>query len=295
MSEHHKSTLRELELVAALAEGRLEGRERAEAVARIESDPALLEVYAEAMAFLEEEAADETPPERDEANRRPWVLPLAAVLVLTLLGVPLWRAYLTPVRLDVASLAADVAAEPARLGEGWYETGWEVTRGPEANVPGADLAFRLGVRAVDLDVALEAGAVEDAIALTRRLEGLLESVEVSEPQRQAYRQVRALIAHEGVVRKAREYTEVADGLNGESGEISAGSYRLGKWAETGRLAVLAGDATAVREPGYRRAARGLDGSNEERRRLLAGLRAALEADAPVDRLAAAYGALVRAH
>ncbi|MEZ5331863.1 MAG: hypothetical protein R2991_07370 [Thermoanaerobaculia bacterium] len=294
MSGGSQVTTRDLELVAALAEGRLEGRERAEAVARIERDPVLRELYAETLACLEEEiGAEALPPAAQE--RRPWLLPLAAVLALAVVGLPLWRTHLAPLDLDASSLAAQAAVEPERLAEGWYEPGWAVTRGPEAEVPGADLAFRLGVRSIDLETALDAGAVQDAIVLTHRLEGLLETVDFSEPQRQAYRQVRAIVAREGVVPEVHEYTAVADELNGENDGISADSYRLGKWAEAGRLALAAGDAAAVRGAGYRRGGRELEASDDERAQRLAAVRAALDGDVSPERLAEAFDALMRAH
>lgn len=299
---------RDLELVAALVDGRLRGSERAQALERIEANEALREVLAEVLRFREEEEArasgGSVAPWRPATARR-WLVPAAAAAAaLATVAILWWRPRGGPAAFDVAWLGGGLAT-PAlgeRLAEGWYEQGWSVTRGPapEAEARGAVVPFRIGVRALDLEAALRAGRRSDAEVLTQRLEALLAVVELSEPQRRAYSEVRtALAAPEGAA-SALELARLADRLNADHPDLDAAAYELGKWAEAGRLAALAGNERLLRSRAFHRGLeRGLErGTHAPAGRALERLRAHLEG-APrtldFDELAQSFADLIARH
>jgi hypothetical protein len=269
----HDSTVtpEDLELVAALLDGCLDTDERHRAIARIEADEPLREVLADTLRFREE---GDRATGGSSVSRGPWrsgrwgwaAAAAAAVLALAVV----WRLPEREPTFAVAELGRELA-EPsleAELTGAWYEQTWSVTRGPapEALAPGAVIPFRLGVRAMDLEAALQAGRSEDAVLLTRRLEGLLGEVEGTEPQLRAYAEVRARLQPPAMaadeprdlgLRRAMpghrtgslEAARLADRLNAEHPGFDG--YGLGKWAEAGRLAALSGNAMLLRSRSFR--------------------------------------------
>ncbi len=255
----------DLELIAALADGRLSGGERNRALERIEADEGLREVLAETLRFREEEARAEGTvsalPSRGGPSRG-WLLSAAAAAALAAVALVWWRPGAGGKALDVAWLGEELAAPGLgeRLAGGWYEQGWSVTRGPapEAEAAGAVIPFRVGVRAMDLEAALRGGRSADAALLTERLQALLASVELAEPQSRSYAEARGALGA-GDAAGALELARVADRLNSDHPGFDAAAYELGKWAEAGRLAATAGNEDLLRSRRFRR---GLDAALE---------------------------------
>ncbi len=300
---------RDLELVAALADGRLRGSERARALERIEADEALREVLVDLLRLGEEEAraagGEVTPFRRlGRGGARRWLLPALAAAGLAAVAI-VWRLPDGGSGTFAVARLGDELAAPGlgeRLAPGWYEQGWSVTRGPapEAEAPGAVIPFRVGVRAMDLEAALQAGRGEDAEVLTRRLEALLAAVELSEPQRQAYVEARSALAGPAGAERALELARLADRLSSDHPGFDAGTYRLGKWAEAGRLAALAGNDRLLLSRTFRRGAeQALElGPGAPSGPLLARLREALDPDSralDLPELASSFTDLIAAH
>jgi hypothetical protein len=297
----------DLELLAALVDGRASGRQRARALKRLDESEALREVLAEVLRLREEEAragGGSVAPWRAPAARR-WLVPAAAAAAaLATAAIVWWRPGPGAPALDVAWLGRELAT-PAlgeRLAGDWYEQGWSVTRGPapEAEATGAVIPFRLGVRAVDLEAALRAGRSADADLLAQRLEALLGTVELSEAQRRAYAEARAALDTPEGAASALELVRLADRLNADHPGLDPAAYELGKWAEAGRLGALAGNERLLRsrefrgalDRGLERARGGPAGPPLERLRIELG---AGPASPDFDALANAFAGLIALH
>lgn len=154
------------ERLAALLDGRLDERRRAEAVARLASSDDEFEAFVDALAVTREleaeDAAAGVTPLRPRARQRWWQRPgghwaaIAAVLVgLALLPV-LWTRSRGPEMDDPGRYAALLEPAQAGLPAGWDESPWGTTRGPADPLTLDARAVRLGARITDLEVAVAA-------------------------------------------------------------------------------------------------------------------------------------------
>src|SRR5262249_31182097 len=153
----------DLELLAALFDGRLSGEERAQAVKLLAESDEALEIFANVVRDQGGEDA-KVIPIRSSRRWSQWkvVVPVAAAAAVAIIMIPRLAG-----RLGTESLAAQYAIQLTdaphvsdALREGWTERGWSVTRGVGRETPGTPRAvepkyvFRLGVRSVDLQVSL---------------------------------------------------------------------------------------------------------------------------------------------
>src|SRR5215510_7918550 len=161
---HSTDTNADLELLAALMDGRLSGAERARAVKMLaESDDEVLEAFANAVRDQSVEDAKIVPIHLSR-RRRQWkvIVPVAAAAALAIVMVP--RLTGRHGNMPSAALYATDITRDLRLADGlaagWEAHGWAVTRGAgePTGTPGANVelkyVFRLGVQTVDLQVAL---------------------------------------------------------------------------------------------------------------------------------------------
>lgn len=258
---------RDLEAIAALLDGRLSGSERERFLERLDQEAALYEVFVEAVRHREESTAKKAAVVRHPAGRRArtglwWI---AAVLVMALAApILLWpRGPLSGPRL-ARSLTADGQLD-GRLEEDWFEQDWSVMRGISPGTDAADTAFRIGVRSVDLDVALRQALrpeeakrdrlLGDAERLTYRLEALLREVEFSAPLVLYFSGVREQLGT-GSVKEALELTAAADPHLSDLFAGRAWAFRFGQWAEAGKLAAKEGDTGLLGSRSFQRAGRG---------------------------------------
>ena len=191
----------------------------------------------------------EGSPPAPEPDIRPYrrlpsakvLLPLAAVLAGALLVPRLIRQNDAP-RSPLGLLdGATLVARPGNgsltdaLGSGWEDPGWSRPRSGSSTLPDERREFRIGVRLVDMDVALDsrdAAAMElvapELISLIGQIPGgALVMAEYGEVARRAGRDP----GHTPQSERARAH--LADLLRGSS------SFELGIWAEQARLAARA--------------------------------------------------------
>lgn len=161
---HSTDTNADLELLAALMDGRLSGAERARAMKLLAESDEALEVFANAVRDQGEEDPKIVPLHLS-SRRRYWkvIVPVAAAAALAIVMVPrlTGRHGNQP---SATMYAMDITRDPRLadgLGAGWEAHGWPVTRGaretagtPAANVE-SKYVFRLGVQTVDLQVLLQ--------------------------------------------------------------------------------------------------------------------------------------------
>lgn len=237
--------------LAALLDGRLTGRDRERALARLAARDDDAEVFADAAAVLRELEAEEaehagpgTPvtPLRPRAPawRRPptrWVA-LAAVLAGVLL---------TPYALSRSGsrggpgdFAALLAARDAGLPAGWTDyRPWRVTRGPGDPVLDNGRAARLGALHVDLRLAVAARQAEQTEILCRQIEALLIATTAGSVAAEPCREIagRAGEPAAALLPLVRESEESVAAYLGD------GAYfTLGAWTEAALLAARAAEA-----------------------------------------------------
>ncbi len=234
-------------------DGKLTGEARARMVERLAGSEAAHEVFVETVR-LQGERLLESPEVIPIRGRRHafvgawkiWVPAAAAASLLPFLGRPLIDSLRGPSALDfsTARIVAQLTAREdlaSSLGEGWDEPGWSVTRGAAARFVESERAFRLGVRNVDLRVALRLQDVPLADGFLSDIQEWLGEIDLSQAVRAQYATVQTLLSDSG-----------ASGALGQLGAaevaldefLSSPSLPIGMWSEAARLAAV------VREPAF---------------------------------------------
>ena len=241
------------ERIAALMDGRLEGRDRDEALASLAAaDDDALGAYADAAAVLRELEAEDAaaaPPPAVDAKVIPFrrrarpgapLLALAAGLAAVALGIGGWWARGGTGPGDPGRYAARLEARG--IPTGWNGSPWAATRAADAPLAPRARAVRLGARLTDLEVAAAVGDAAStrraaAEAATRR--GALPA---AGPASSVYAEVRGRAGEPAaalapLLARGRR---TAARLAGEEG------VALGAWAEAARLAAARHDAAFFR-------------------------------------------------
>lgn len=197
----------DLELIAALLDGRLSGAERERAIKLLADSDEALQVFAGALRQGNVGSDnDGKVVSIATARRRPaWrFVPIAAAAVLALAIVPsvlrrqpqptLGHQYVVLLETDPRLIAG--------LPANWDEQTWSITRGPALHLAGTQpvesaaesrKAFRVGLRSVDLQIALGGGDATRASRLTDELTDLLGSVAFSQSAIDSYAQLKSRI------------------------------------------------------------------------------------------------------
>lgn len=243
------------EELAAFLDGKLSPEERAWGIEHLAGCESCYALFSEVVRFREESAAQaeaqgeaarpSAPFERRAGWRRwrpaalPWRPVVAAALAAALLaaiGIPVYRYFTVVPELDSAGLLASLHGREGRLKDIWSPS---PMRGPDDRkdhgVSIDNESFQLGVRLVDLRLALEADAREQALEVLSRIDVILENGSLPEPELgKLYRQIAERI---GSGTSPRALLGEAAALERTASEGVLDSYlRFGKWVEAGRLA-----------------------------------------------------------
>jgi hypothetical protein len=236
----------DLELIAALIDGRLSGEQRAGAVRLLADSDDAMEIFATAVRYQHAvESDDSTPKVVAPRPMRRWrvAVPIAAAAALAIVVVPV---VLKQPGGDVATQYALALSQNPRfasgLPAGWDAHGWSVTRGVNARqtatLPGESpeptIAFRLGVQSVDLDVAVRRGDTALARRVIGQIVDVLGSVALSQSVELSYNELAKGLSSEplpkSVARASNAERELRNTLNGSPW------YSFGAWSSAATLA-----------------------------------------------------------
>ena len=269
-SDGHPAT----EQIAAFLDGRLAGEERERLSIHLADCEDCYELFSETARYLREEerksgssadAADGSDgmesvlrPDRGRWRRGVWIsgsiaaaATLGAVLLWTPAGDLLGPRSASPSVTDLTASLPSAEALAPFVSASWTRHGWPVKRGAGLVLGHEEeRAFQIGVRVVEMNVALSAGEAELAVELTEDLERLLEEVELADPLIILYAGeagLRGQLESGGSPAELLELNRHGDQLLGpdeatdNAGFVNGTWYSLGKWAGAAHLAAAAGD------------------------------------------------------
>jgi len=235
----------DLNLIAAFIDGRLAPAERERALQLLARDEAAFDIFADALRVQASDADTKVIPIDARRSRRflkRWtvLVPAAAAAVLLVAVLPRLR----PSRGNIAAapsaavIVAQLAQQPSDLrtvaGPQWDQRDWSVTRGGTSSLAESARDFRLGVRQVDLQVAIAIDARQVADRLIAEMMGWIAAVQFSEPVASKYTDVRAKLG--GNESRDRLVADASDAEAGLSQLLDSFWFALGKWSAGAELA-----------------------------------------------------------
>jgi hypothetical protein len=242
----------DLELIAAFIDGRLSGEERARAVKLLADSDEALELFASTLRQQQDTADVKVVPIATARRWRQWkvIVPLAAAAVLAILPTLVGRGAQAAL---ASEYAMDLTQDPhfaSGLRAGWEQRGWAVRRGGGSlrEVPGArqvgsalesKLAFRLGVRSLDLQVALLRRDTALAGRLTSEVLETLNAVAYTDPVAARYTGLKSRLATDAVERSIERASDAERELRKL---LDAPSFAFGQWVGAADLAAQTHDA-----------------------------------------------------
>jgi hypothetical protein len=262
--------------IAALIDGHLEGGRRAEVIAHLADCWECYDVFsATGRSVLgggaaEAEGASVAWSSRQGKLLRPddgrWrrrsllVLPAIAAAAL-FVAVLLPRGAAVPPIGELSAQLRDPATLAPRVKAGWQEHGWSSDRGASVRLDAdEEVAFRLGVRVTELDVALAADAQELAVALSSEIARLAQGTPDAHSllllyggdagiggQLAARRRPSELLP---LNRLADERLTKQSPAGGDDSHTMW--YQLGKWSRATHLAATSGDVGYLSRHAHRR-------------------------------------------
>ncbi len=269
--------------LATFIDGQLSGEERQKLESHLGACEACREIVAESLQLLEDvpDETEEVEPEGARVLTHPgwrrtaWQLaPLAAAALLVLMLWPTLSSFLYgPV--DSAGFIASYANPQAlstRLDNDWLTHGLPTFRGVSwvENLSPEKVAFRLGVRTVDLQVALKTGSYSNTRAVLDYVILLLEEgVDYSNMISLRYRGIRGRIeagaelddhklqVDEQAIQTLREAEDDLEEFLREL-QLESDYFLLGRWVAAGQLATMIGDQAYFGRRWFGRQARKLD-------------------------------------
>lgn len=235
----------DFELISAFIDGRLSGTDRERAVRLLADSEEAFEVYSDALRTRADLKADVVVP---ISERRPWrsavpwraVGTVAAAAAVLIAVFPAVQARRDRAVMDVTSneLVRPFAGSPgARTLLASDARGWSVTRGGSGPLVDSTLAFRLGVRSVDLQVAVAQRDTLRADLILREIVETLDAIDLSEPFRAQYLAIR----DSGAVRSSAAdlSATVATAERGLDGFLQSSWFDFGRWIGAAELAARA--------------------------------------------------------
>ena len=241
---HSTDTNADLELLAALMDGRLSGEEKTRALKLLAESDELLEVFANVVRDQRSEDAKVIPIQASRRwNQLKVLVPVAAAAAVAIIMVPRLVS-----RLGTESLAAQYAMELTdnprfadQLRPGWDGRGWTVTRGARESVgtprsaAESKYVFRLGVRTVDLQVSLRRHDTAQAGRLTSEVVATLNNIVLGEVVSPGYQDLRTRLSVDGFDQSIERASQLENDLQESLG--SAGPlFTFGQWTSAAELA-----------------------------------------------------------
>jgi hypothetical protein len=232
------------EELAALLDGKLDQSRRAELLARLGASEDALEAYANAASVVSELEASDTgrstaPSEaagRAYRRRIPawgWVA-MAAVIAGIAVAPWLWTRGRSADHEDPLQFVNLVAPPGRALPPQWYGTPWPGTRGAGEPLTATARAGRLGVRLVDLELAVRSRDTTAAQA-TAEIIDLIEGLPAGSPVAAVYREIGQRAAADAGAQELEPL--LARGRVAVAELAGLDLVQLGAWAEAGRIAV----------------------------------------------------------
>lgn len=199
-------------------------------------------------------------------RRTAWAAGLvAAALVALMVWTPLTGPRRPTNILPAVDLAASLVRSPridSVLAERWDERNWPVTLGQTFNFGDDEQrSFRLGVRVVELELALATGQHDLSENLISRIDSLLAADELSATVRTFYTGAGGLREGLQLGRPDAELLALArqadDLIGPQEGDMAAGFaepfwYAFGKWSAAGELAAATGNEEYLSTTMHRR-------------------------------------------
>lgn len=252
MDSTHSSE--DLELMAALIDGRLTPDERARAMKLLAESDEALELFASAVQDAGQATDGKVIPitAARPRSRRRWTVAVpaaaAALLAFALLPTLTRRG---PQGADVQAYVTELGQTPektAGLRSDWAQR-WSVTRG-ESTVAAAPagspqerrIAFRLGVRSVDLQLALSRGDTLLASRVASEIAETLKGLAFSDLVGSSYADLAARSSTEGQPALIDRAARAEEGLRGFLVKGLAEPYAFGRWSGAAELAAEVHDA-----------------------------------------------------
>jgi hypothetical protein len=250
----NESTHPSPEVLAAFVDGRLDGDARAEVVAHLDRCRDCYEVFAGTVRFQrqEEPRGRVLRPVRFGAPQWVWWTAAAAAVLVVAIVVPVvWedlglggREGEGEVLLASAELALALApGGPGTAAAPW--AGWPGGLSFMGEPGGEAVALRVGVRLMDLAAAARSERLDGAGPVLQDLERLLAASAGADALEEDLDRVRKALEDgdaRGLERAVARLETSAEGV------LDPLHLALGKWAEAGRLAAAAGEATLFRTP-----------------------------------------------
>lgn len=231
------------ESLAALLDGRLSAEARARVLETLARSDAALEAFAETARF-QFEASQPTEvraiTDRKTAKDVRWrrlALPAAAAAALLLVVSPFAIRFLQGPAITLTGTQLGAALGPttaltSTLGPNWDDRTWSVTRGGAARLVEPELAFRLGVRSVDLQVALTLGETRRADRLVSEMRDWLGQIQMAQPVTARFIELQTGLTDD--TRAARDLAARAERDLGEF--LATPRFTFGKWCAAAELA-----------------------------------------------------------
>lgn len=247
----------ELELMAAFIDGRLSGEDRARAMKLLANSDEALEIVASTLRDQQAIPDVKVVPIKRARRWRQWktMVPLAAAAGLAIVAVPKLTG--RGAQADLAkAYAMELTQDPrfaSGLRSGWDQR-WAATRGGAVTGEAAGtrqagsatesrLAFRLGARLVDLQIALQRGDTALSERFANEIIETLKGVAFSELVGTSYAELKSRLATESrdqlVGRASVAERELRDLL----GSSLLAGFAFGEWAAGAELAAQTHDAS----------------------------------------------------
>jgi hypothetical protein len=237
----------DLEFISAFIDGRLSGDDRQRALRILAESESAFEVYSDALRARADLSDSAVVPIAGVRSRRigiPWrtVGPVAAAAAVLIAVFPVVQARRDRAVIDATSaelvrpIMGSVAGRTL-LGSASDERGWSVTRGGGTRLVDSTVAFRLGVRAVDLQIAVAQRDTLRADRMAREILESLNSVELSDAVKAEYT---ALVA--GLARGDESDQLIAAASRAEEGLddlLQSFWFDFGRWVGMGESAARA--------------------------------------------------------